>query len=75
MLTILFIIQLDFYIFLGKEINDLHMTPFQTQTAREFIHTSVGSNISVHIPHPLKLARESIYLADKNQFPRKLERK
>jgi hypothetical protein len=46
-----------------------HTTPFQSQTAWDFIHTSVESNRS-HIPHHLKIAKESNYLADKRPvFP------
>jgi hypothetical protein len=43
MLILLFIIQFDSSLFLGKQMSKLHSTTFQAQTAREFIYTSVGS--------------------------------
>jgi hypothetical protein len=47
----------------------LHPSLLVPQIARELIHTRVGSNTR-HIPHRLKTARESSYLADKRPgFP------
>jgi hypothetical protein len=69
MLTLLFIIQLDSYVFLGKQINNLLMTHEPSNSKQQgssFI--PLLEAISQSHTSSFKTSKESIYLADNTQF-------